>query len=452
MLAAPETRHARWGVLIVDPDRGDTLYSRDAGKLFVPASNMKIITSAFALETFGPAYRFETQIRAGGPVRDSVVDGNLLVQGRGDPSVSDHVAGDAMLPLRAMADSLWQRGIRHIRGRVIPFGDAFPDAHAGFGWGWDDLDEPYGATVDELLFNEGFAELHIRAGRVPGDSVAVRMTPAKSFPRLRITAATVVRGSGRDSLPQITAVKDTLRGDVVLSGTIPAGDSATVAVTFRDPREAYVSALTEALRDRGITIADSAFAPDTSGDLLMIAFSPPMSQVLAAFMKPSQNQIGEMLFKAIALTRTDTGSARIARRLVSEQLRAWGAEPDGFIVWDGSGLSRRDMISPETVVRVLTAMRRSPQFQSYFDAFPVAGVDGTLSTRMRGTPAEANVRGKTGTLGNVRSLSGYVTTAGGGQLIFSVLCNNYLTPTAYVTRVQDSIAVRLSRLTVRSAR
>ena len=451
MLAAPETRNARWGVLIVDPDRGDTLYSRDASKLFVPASNMKIVTSAMALETLGPEFRFATPILAGGAIRDSILEGDLLVAGRGDPSVSDHLAGDAMLPLRAVADSLWQRGLRRVRGRVIPFGDAFPDATAGFGWAWDDLDEPYGAAVDELLFNEGFAELHVAAGRAPGDSVTARVTPARSVPRVRVTAVTVVRGTGRDSLPQLTAVKDTIRGDVVLGGTIPAGDTATVAVTFRDQREAFVAALAEALRDRGVAIDDSVFPPAVAADTILIARSPPLSQVLAAFMKPSQNQIGEMLFKSVALHRTDTGSARVARRLVTEQLRAWGAEPDGFIVWDGSGLSRRNMVSPETVVRVLSAMRRSPRFQSYFDAFPVAGVDGTIRTRMRGTSAEANVRGKTGTLGNVRSLSGYVTTAGGGQLVFSVLCNNYLTSTDYVSRVQDTIAVRLSRLSIRSS-
>ncbi len=452
MLRAPDTRGARWGVLIVDPDRGDTLYSHDAGKLFVPASNMKILTSAIALETFGPDFRFMTPVLAAGPVRDSILEGDLMVAGRGDPGVSDHLAGDAMGPLRAVADSLYRMGIRRIRGRVLPFGDAFPDATAGFGWGWDDLDEAYGATVDELLFNEGFAELRVRAGAAAGDTVTVQLRPAKSFPKLRVTAVTTVRGSGPDSLPQISAIKDTLRGDVVVAGTIPVGDSVRAVVTFRDQREAFVAALAEALRDRGISIADSLFAPATAGDTLLVMQSLPMTQILAAFMKPSQNQIGEMLFKSVALSRADTGTARVARRLMSQRLREWGAEPDGFIVWDGSGLSRRDMVSPETVVRVLHAMRKSPLFQAYYDAFPVAGVDGTLETRMRGTTAEANVRGKTGTLGNVRSLSGYVTTRGGGQLIFSVLSNNFLTSTAYVSRVQDSIAVRLARMSVRSAR
>src|SRR6185503_9066620 len=166
----------------------------------------------------------------------------------------------------------------------------------------------------------------------------------------------------------------------------------------------------------------------------------------SAFLKPSQNQLGEMLLKSVALAKADTGTARVGRRLMSEHLRALGVEADGFIAWDGSGLSRRDMITPETVVRVLSAMRKSPNFQVYYDAFPIAGVDGTLRTRMRGTTAEANVRGKTGTLGQVRSLSGYVTTANGQMLIFSILCNNYLVPTSYITRVQDTIAVRLSRL------
>jgi D-alanyl-D-alanine carboxypeptidase/D-alanyl-D-alanine-endopeptidase (penicillin-binding protein 4) len=153
-----------------------------------------------------------------------------------------------------------------------------------------------------------------------------------------------------------------------------------------------------------------------------------------------------MLFKTIALQRADTGAGRLSRRLIGERLRAWGAATDGFLVWDGSGLSRQDLVAPETLVRVLDAMRRSPNFLVYYDAFPVAGVDGTLRTRMRGTTAESNVRGKTGTLSNVRSLSGYATTADGRTLLYSILCNHYLVSTDYISRVQDSIAVRLTRL------
>ena len=448
LLAAPETRQARWGVLIVEPMGGDTLYSYDSGKLLVPASNMKLVTSAVALDALGPDFRFQTPIVARGEVRAGVLEGDLLVVGRGDPSVSDNSAGDAMLPLRAVADSLWDRGIRRVRGKVLPFGNAFPDANAGPAWSWEDLDFSYGAKIDELLFNEGFAEVHVRGGQRPGDAPLAHTTPSRTFPHLRVQATTIARGSGRDSVAQVDAVNDSLTGDVVVTGTIPAGDSTTVEVTHRDPDEAFVAALREALVDRGITVSDSAIGPMASArmDTLLALRSPALHQILGAFLKPSQNQIGEMLFKSIALQRTDTGSYRVGRRLVAERLRGWGAEPGGFQVMDGSGLSRQDLVSPETIARVLDAMRKSPHFQTYYDALPVAGIDGTLRGRMRSTTAEANVRGKTGTLSNVRSLSGYVTTANGRLLIFSVLCNNYLVPTAYITRVQDTIAVRLSRL------
>jgi serine-type D-Ala-D-Ala carboxypeptidase/endopeptidase (penicillin-binding protein 4) len=450
MLAAPEVRHARWGVLVVDPDRGDTLYSRDAGKLFVPASNQKILTSAAALHVLGPEYRFRT-VLLGGPLRDSILESDLWVAGLGDPSVSSHMAGDAMLPLQSMADALAERGIRRIRGVVRPWGNAFPDANAGFGWQLEDFEFPYGAVVDELLFNEGFSEIQVRGGANPGDPVEVRTLPAGTFPRVRVEARTVARGTGRDSLPRLTAAKDSATWEIVLSGFIAAGDSATLAVTHRDPPTAYLAALQEALAERGIGTGTSAVAAGGDStipavDTLFIQYSPPLALILQFFMKPSQNQIGEMLFKATALAATDTGSARVARRLFGELLRIWGAEADGFQVYDGSGLSRRNLVSPETVVRVLDAMRRGPHFATYYDAFPVAGVDGTLRSRMRGTVGEANVRGKTGTLGGVRSLSGYVTTSSGQLLIFSVLCNNYLVGTDHISRVQDSIAVRLARL------
>lgn len=445
ILGLPDTRHARWGVLIVDPERGDTLYSHDAGKLLVPASNQKILTSAVALDALGPHYRYETPFLAGGPIGGGVLDGDLFVIGRGDPTISDHMAGDAMLPLQAVADSIAARGVTRIRGRLLSLGNAFPDANIGHAWEHDDLATSSGAAVDELFFNEGIAHVLVRAGTAPGDTVAAQTTPARTFPRLRILAVTT-DSMGADSVARLSAVKDTVRGDVVISGTMPQGDSATLTVAFRDPAEAYLAALREAFADRGITFEDSLFADTTRQDTLFILRSPPLSEILAAFMKPSQNQIGEVLFKTIALVQSDTGTSRVARRVLAERLRAWGAEPDGFLVWDGSGLSRQDLVSPETLIRVLDTMRRHTYFQIYYDAFPVAGVDGTLRTRMRGTAAEANARGKTGTLSNVRSLSGYVTTADGRLLLYSVLCNNYLVPTAHVSRVQDTIAVRLARL------
>src|SRR5215471_21657697 len=191
MVEAPEFSNAHWGILIVDPERGDTLYSRNAGKLFMPASNMKILTSSSALTRFGPDYRYTTTFGARGPIAGGTLSGDLVVIGRGDPSVSDHMLHDAMLPLRAIADSIVGRGITHITGRVVPGGDAFPGEVLGYGWSYDDFEDSYSAPIDELLFNEGFSVLHVRAGAQRGDPVTVDVTPARTVPRVQNVARTV---------------------------------------------------------------------------------------------------------------------------------------------------------------------------------------------------------------------------------------------------------------------
>jgi serine-type D-Ala-D-Ala carboxypeptidase/endopeptidase (penicillin-binding protein 4) len=233
---------------------------------------------------------------------------------------------------------------------------------------------------------------------------------------------------------------------VLVSGTIAAGDTAVLELALRDLPGAFVAALREALRARGITVEEARSDTAAALDSLVAMQSPPLREVLPAFEKPSQNQIGELLFKSVALEVTGVGRADSAQRVVSAQLVAWGAEPDGFAVRDGSGLSRHNFVTPRTLVKVLDAMRRHPDFRVFYDALPVAGVDGTLDTRLRGTPAAGNVRAKTGYVDKARSLSGYVTAADGRVLIFSLLCNNYSVPTKAVERAQDALVIRLATL------
>jgi len=454
MTDAPQFSNAHWGILIVDPERGDTLYARNAGKLFMPASNMKILTSATALTQLGPDYRYRTSFVARGPVAEGTLDGDLLVIGRGDPSVSDHMLHDAMLPLRAIADSLAAKGIRHIRGRVVSSGNAFPGEVFGFGWTYDDLEDSYSAPVDELLFNEGYSELHVRGGDNPGDSVRVEVSPARSFPRVHVTATTIAPTPGdtaRARRRTLRARKDSTTWDVILEGEIAARDTTTIEVTHHDPGAAYIAAVREVLRDKAITVDDSP--TDTSAsqlDTLATLSSPPLSEILKALMKPSQNQIAEMLFRTVALEKIGAGRGDSARAIVERQIGAWGVlVPAEAIVRDGSGLARYDYISPRTAVRILDAMRRAPTFAVYYDALPIAGVDGTIRSRMKSTPAENNVHAKTGTVAQARSLSGYVTTADRHMLIFSFLCNNFTVPNREVERVQDAIAARLAAMRLR---
>ena len=388
-----EFRNGYWGVLIVNPRTGDTLYSKNAGKLFMPASNMKIVTSAAALTLLGPDYTYKTTFLTDGPVRDSLLDGDLIVIGRGDPTISDNMRGLATTVMDALADSIRAHGIRQITGRLVRVGDAFPDSTRGYGWEWDDLGEYYAAGVDELIFNEGMAPTTLRP---PPDTV-------------------------RDS---------------AYSGPAKA------------PATAYLNALNDAMIRKGITldagVLDSILPTPIKMDTLFTFVSLPVRNIIPALMKPSQNQIAEILLKTIGLERGGMGTADSARKIVAQQLLAWGVQPDGFVIRDGSGLSRHDHLTPETIVRVLDRIQQDTAFAVFYNAMPIAGIDGTLKDRMKGSPAEGNVHAKTGSISFARSLSGYVTTADGERLIFSILANNWTTPSSVVTGIADQIAAALA--------
>ena len=392
LLSQPAWRNAHWGVLIVDPASRDTLFSRNAGKLFMPASNQKILTGATAIAALGADYRFVTRFATDGRIHDGILDGDLIVVGRGDPSFSDAMRGDWHRAFRDMADSLAAHGVRRIGGAIRRGGDAFPDDIYGFGWQMADIEESYGAGVDELFVNEGFER----------------------------RAAPGAKGNG---------------------------DSTVTEVVIKDPSAFFLGALRDALAERGIAtgLVDARVpVADTALTTVFSLRSPTLREILPFMLKPSQNQIAEILYKTVALEKTGVGTADSARRVVERQVRGWGAENDGFAIRDGSGLSRHDYVTPETIVHVLYAMQLHRDFSAFYDGLPVAGMDGTIASRMKGTPAERNVHAKTGTVDKARSLSGYVTTADGRVLIFSFLCNNFTVPTREVERVQDAMLARLA--------
>jgi serine-type D-Ala-D-Ala carboxypeptidase/endopeptidase (penicillin-binding protein 4) len=292
--------------------------------------------------------------------------------------------------MAAIADSIMARGITHVTGVLRQGGNAFPDSIYGYGWEWDDISGESGAPIDELLYNEGMIQ---RAAKI----------------------------NGRDTV---------------------------VSVATRTPGYVYLSALYGALSQRGVRIdglvdlnTDSLTAPY---DTVYVIESPPLREILKVFMKPSQNQIGEALLKTIGLEKTGIGSADAGAAIITTQLRDWGIDSTEVVVYDGSGLSRHDLVTPRTLVKVLSAMRKDTAFSVYYDAFPIAGVDGTIRSRMKGTPAENNLRGKTGTIEFVRSLSGYVDTADGQKLVFSFLSNHFTTPVSEITRIQDAVGALLA--------
>jgi D-alanyl-D-alanine carboxypeptidase/D-alanyl-D-alanine-endopeptidase (penicillin-binding protein 4) len=412
----------------------------------MPASNQKLLTGSTALVQLGPNFQWTTTAFIRGTIRDSVLAGDVIFRGNGDPSVSAHMQhGDALAPLRAFADSLRAHGISRIQGRLLAAPSPFTDSNVGYAWEWDDLDGPDGASIDALYFNEGFTQVVVHGGAHAGDPVRVETRPASSYPALIVRARTVVADSS-PARRNISVGQDSSRAGVLVSGTIAAGDSVITEITFRDHAAAYLAAMKEALTSRGVMVYGTRGDTTMRTDSLFAVKSPKLHEVLPFFEKPSQNQIGEILFKTLALEKTGVGRADSAARLVSRQLIAWGAAPDGFVVRDGSGLSRHDYVSPRTIIHVLDAIRKQPDFSFFYDALPIAGVDGSIRARMKGTVAEGNVHAKTGTLDRVRSLSGYVTTADGRVLLFSALCNNYMVTTRRVDQVTDALGVRLASM------
>jgi serine-type D-Ala-D-Ala carboxypeptidase/endopeptidase (penicillin-binding protein 4) len=454
MVRQPQFRNAQFGVLIVDPERGDTLYSLNAGKLFMPASNMKIVTGATSLEQLGPDYTFHTEFAAAGRVVHDTLQGALVVNGRGDPTVSDHMRGAAMKPLYDVADSLRAHGIITIAGGIIAGPDVFPDTTIGFGWSWDDLGEDYGAGVDALYFNEGFgtAIAHGRPGMQPD---SIRTLPASTYPRIVSPSHSASQASDTFALRldfDPTRTQFTARGR--LHNAVD-----TLTYVFPDQREAYLAALSEAVRSRGIvvmggelgTLSARGAAKTMSPTPLFTIQSPPLREILPALEKPSQNQIAELLYKTLGLEKTGVGSADSGRVVLERQLAMWGAESDGYLIRDGSGLSRYGYLSPETLVRVLDKVRVDTAFHVFYDALPIAGLDGSLRNRVKGTAAAGKIHAKTGSVANARSLSGYALTADNHMLIFSLLANNWITPTSAVDSVHNRIMVMLASMKLRDA-
>jgi D-alanyl-D-alanine carboxypeptidase/D-alanyl-D-alanine-endopeptidase (penicillin-binding protein 4) len=447
VLRAPAWSNARWGILIVDAASGDTIVSHDADKLFMPASNQKLLTAAIALQHLGPDFTWQTPVLLHGRQRGTVWEGDLLIAGTGDPSFSDSLrGGDAASAFDPVAQALAARGIRRIAGTVRAHADAFPGITTGFGWEIDDLDGSYGAPVDELLFNEGELSLRVRSGARAGAPVnLVRRSPAL-YPRFVNRAVTRDSGDRDEGAARLRAEYDSVASAIVVTGTLLRGDSAALRLSYRHPADATIAELSARIASAGIAIRGDSLriAPDTLLDTLVVLQSPPLSAVMARMQKPSQNQIAELLFRTVGLRVSGHGSADSARAVAARTLAAWGVLNDDVAYRDGSGMSRHDYVTPRALVRVLDTMRRAPSFDVYRNALPVAGVDGTLRTRMRGTAAAGNAQAKTGTVDKARSLTGYVTTADGRLVMFSMLSNNFTVPTREVERVQDLLVVALA--------
>jgi D-alanyl-D-alanine carboxypeptidase/D-alanyl-D-alanine-endopeptidase (penicillin-binding protein 4) len=452
----PAFGNAHWGVMVQSLENGEIVYRQNADKLFMPASNNKLITAAVSLARLGADHRFQTRIAATGPVSEGgVLEGDLVVIGGGDPAISERFYDDdPTAAFRDWADSLKARGVRRISGDVIGDDDLFDDVHVGPGWSWDYLDSYYAAEIGSLLYNEGAVTYRIAPGDSVGEPAKIDSLPRTGYLKLDVDVTTVA-----DSLGVfVRSDRSPFSNDARLWGEIWVnGDTVTRYLAPHDPTLLFVTVLGEVLEAEGIEVEggpadmdDRAERPEAE-DLatLFIHESPTLAEIVRPFLKRSQNQIGEMLMRYLGATTSGTGSIRAGRDAVEATLTGWGLTPKSYIYADGSGLSRYNYVSPDALVRLLRVMARRPEFDVFYESLPIAGVDGTLRNRMRGTRAEGNARAKTGSISNSRALSGYVTTLDGEMLIFAMIANNFDVSSRAAEYVQDLAIERLANFSRR---
>jgi len=451
IVGQPVFERTSWGIAVKSLKTDETLYALNARKLLMPASNMKIVTLAAAAATLGWNYTYETTIRAAGPIEGGRLNGDLVVTGSGDPSIGMIDGGAARL-FADWASRLQSAGIRSIDGRIVGDAGGFEDEEIGFGWSWDDLQDDYAAGVGALQFNENAARVTITPGLAVGAPAGFAIDPPGTG--LAIDNEVTTAAEGTPASIHTRRLPGSAR--LSISGTIALrAQPANEMVSVDNPTLFFVRNLRTALIEHGIDVRGEAVnTGDTersakslalqTGPPLVTYRSPPLSQLALRLMKTSQNQYAETLLKTMGRA-AGTATAAAGRASVAAALLPWGVAAGDIIQRDGSGLSRYDYVTAETLTTILAHVDRDPALREPFEAsLPIAGRDGTLSNRMKGTAAEGNARAKTGSMSNVRGLSGYVTTADGERLAFSILANNFEMAPAAITAAADAIVVKLA--------
>jgi serine-type D-Ala-D-Ala carboxypeptidase/endopeptidase (penicillin-binding protein 4) len=426
------------------------LYERNSAKLVIPASNMKIVTLAVAAERLGWGFTYETRLEAAGPIENGVLRGDLVVVGTGDPSIVSLDFAPAAL-FAEWATALWDAGIRQVDGRVIGDDRAFDSDGLGPGWAFDYLAEGYAAPTGALSYNENEVVLRAWPGPSAGTPARIELTP----PGHLLDVVNEIQTGAADARTVIDLFRFPGSSRLVVRGRVPAsGAVVTRTTTVDNPTRFFAEGLRLAILDRGIQVVGGAWDADQMAGaiagpdrrVITRRTSQPLSSLAGYFMKVSQNFYAETLLKTIgrAATPAEPGSVATGRRAVRETLTAWGVPEDAYEPHDGSGLSRYDYVTAGAIVTILRHVWDDERLRGPFVAsLPVAGRDGTLASRMRNTVLDVNVQAKTGTISNVRSLSGYLETRSGEKIVFSMIVNHFTASSAQVDAIVERALARV---------
>src|SRR6266704_1401607 len=482
ILAQPDLSRGFWGIEITSATTGKVLYSLNADKLFTPASNTKLFTTAAALALIGPDYRFRTTIETNGSLdKYGRLSGDLILVGRGDPTLSGRELPysmrtqrepDPVKVLEQLADELTQKGVKFIDGDIVADDSYFAFERYGEGWSQDDLVWADGAPVSALTINDNVVFVNILPADRPGEKAFVSVKPFAEYYRIDNRIITTPAGTGRKFFVNREP------GSTVLTlwGNMPLDDAgANEALAIEDPAEFAAGLFRQLLEKRGIvvyghqrtrhtelatlsTFSVTANAPSRGGSFndkdsdgqprplkidqpitLASYESKPLLQDVRVVNKVSQNLHAEILLRLLGRERGTAGTIEGGLEVLRGFLTQAGIPNDQYLFYDGSGLSRQNLVTPHAIVELLRYSSTQPWGAAYKATFPVSGVDGSLSDRLNSPRMQNRILAKTGSLGGVKALSGYATTDAGQVVVFSILSNNFNLPAKRVTDAIDEL-------------
>jgi len=446
--SSPAARTAFWGIQIVDLATGKTLYELNPNHYFVPASNAKLFSTALSLTRLGADFTFQTRVLSQTPPDElGRIRGWLRLAGGGDPNLSARavpyrmgpLTGNPLAAIEDLAGQLVARGVRRVDGDIIGDDTWYVWQPYAVGWSVDDPQSDDGPPISALTLADNVLTLSVRPGANIGDVAALSLLPAIEFYRIENRVRTVAAGGER----RIRFQRIPGSRDAQLWGAIPLRDRGQeLPIGVEDPAQFAAQALRTALERRGVAVSGSAIAehlyPDGLADLaqapepasptgieLARHVSAPLIEDLRITAKVSQNLHAELALRAVGRARRNVGSFEAGMAEMKTFLAEAGIDPAGYHLMDGSGLSRLDLVTPSTVLKLLRHMYDSPARENWISILPVAAQDGTLSSRFGSTAAAGRVYAKTGTLSHVSALSGYLQRSDATWVAFSVLVNNY---------------------------
>jgi len=442
-----------WGVLVRSLERGDDILRLNATRRYMPASNLKLVVTAAALDGLGPDFRYRTTVMAVGDFSrpDSLLAGNLIIRGSGDPTISDRFYPSVTAVWDSLAEQVAAAGIRHVTGSLVADNTLFEAPFIGNGWSWEDLNWWYAAAVSALAYNDNCIDVEVFPSRRVGESPEVLIKPQGSEIRMWNRALTVAsRAQDR-----IVISRNTPGDEISLGGGIYRGSLGFLEhVAVENPPRFAANAFADALARRGIRVdgtvkilnapRDSAGYLDRSPLIVAQHVSVPLSAVVRVINKRSHNFYAEQLLFTLGACLGATGSFEQGVEVEKRFLSKLGVDTRGLRIEDGSGLSRLNLVTPEMFVKLLCFMDTHPAREDYFSSLPVAGKDNGVRL-MRNTPADGKLFAKTGYITAVMGLSGYTESGDGERVAFSILGNNWLISRGRARRIIRDICVAIAQ-------